>query len=311
MRLRHFLYSQTYMQLCRAYSKFVVRDRSADSIYRFLCSFHFFKIHGYWPDFVHPRSHSEHIWHKMLFNRDPQLALYADKLGVRDYVAEKVGSEILISLLWHGKNPRDIPFDSLPERYVIKTNHASHCNIIVTPESPLRQDHAIRQLSEWLSMDYCYDCSLGQEWCYGHIEPAIIVEEHIGWDNRVPLDYKFHCFNGQVEIIHVDFGRYVDHTRYMADRSFKPISAEFAIKRHFGEVPRPQNLDRMIEIAETLANDKDFISVDLYNVGDKIYFGELTNYPGGGCGVWRPRKYDFILGKKWKTQLMVSSTRSC
>jgi hypothetical protein len=39
--------------------------------------------------------------------------------------------------------------------------------------------------------------------------------------------------------------------------------------------------------------------VDLYNVGGRIYFGELTCYPAGGLARFVPRKYDFIFGEKW------------
>jgi hypothetical protein len=56
----------------------------------------------------------------------------------------------------------------------------------------------------------------------------------------------------------------------------------------------------MIRIAEALAGELDFMRVDLYNIGGRIYVGELTCYPGGGRIEWIPREYDFILGEKWK-----------
>ena len=56
----------------------------------------------------------------------------------------------------------------------------------------------------------------------------------------------------------------------------------------------------MVRVAESLAQGIDFIRVDLYSVGGRIYFGELTCYPGGGNIRFSPRKYDFLLGEKWK-----------
>lgn len=38
----------------------------------------------------------------------------------------------------------------------------------------------------------------------------------------------------------------------------------------------------MVKLAEQLSQDELFLRVDLYNVKGKIYFGELTLYPGSG-----------------------------
>lgn len=56
----------------------------------------------------------------------------------------------------------------------------------------------------------------------------------------------------------------------------------------------------MIRIAKKLSKDFDFIRVDLYSLGDKIYAGELTFHPGGGYSHFIPEKYDLIYGKKLK-----------
>ncbi len=41
-------------------------------------------------------------------------------------------------------------------------------------------------------------------------------------------------------------------------------------------VPRPKNLDKMIEIAEKISRGFVQVRVDLYNVNGIIYFGEMT-----------------------------------
>jgi hypothetical protein len=58
----------------------------------------------------------------------------------------------------------------------------------------------------------------------------------------------------------------------------------------------------MLQVAETLADEFDFIRVDLYSVGGQTYFGELTCYPAGGFARFIPTKYDFIFGEKWKSK---------
>ena len=44
----------------------------------------------------------------------------------------------------------------------------------------------------------------------------------------------------------------------------------------YKQVPRPKNLERMVQIAELIARGFPQVRVDLYNVNGKIYFGEMT-----------------------------------
>lgn len=58
----------------------------------------------------------------------------------------------------------------------------------------------------------------------------------------------------------------------------------------------PDNLTDMIKVAEELSKGFKFLRVDLYNVEDKIYFGELTFYPAAGMGAFVPEEWDEKLG---------------
>ena len=44
----------------------------------------------------------------------------------------------------------------------------------------------------------------------------------------------------------------------------------------------PENFSLMLEYAEKLSSEFDFVRVDLYNIAGTIYFGELTFSPNGG-----------------------------
>jgi hypothetical protein len=65
-------------------------------------------------------------------------------------------------------------------------------------------------------------------------------------------------------------------------------------------VPRPPKLDEMIMIAERLADEIDFVRVDLYNIGDRIAFGEMTVYPNSGMAEFDPPEMDEELGALWR-----------
>ncbi len=55
----------------------------------------------------------------------------------------------------------------------------------------------------------------------------------------------------------------------------------------------------MIALAERLGRDFEFVRVDLYDIGGRILFGEMTFFPGGGTVRWDPHEGDFVLGSFW------------
>ena len=55
----------------------------------------------------------------------------------------------------------------------------------------------------------------------------------------------------------------------------------------------------MIEAARVLSSDVDHTRVDFYNVGRRVYFGEMTLYHGSGLLHFFPDSFDFELGACW------------
>jgi hypothetical protein len=46
-----------------------------------------------------------------------------------------------------------------------------------------------------------------------------------------------------------------------------------------------------------LADDFPFARIDLYWINQRIYFSEITFYPGGGFEVFNPPEWDIVFGK--------------
>lgn len=291
-----------YWPICRAYARHILGDKPADPVMRFLCSLQFWKVYRFWPDFITPRRFSEKLWSRMLHERDPIFTLISDKLRVRDYVAEKVGGNHLIPMLWHGAKPGEIPFDDLPLQFVIKANHGCGYNIIVTDVSNINRSKIIMRLEKWLSENFCQNEFLGIAWGYKNIRPAIIIESFIGENDKPPLDYKFYCFSGRVEIVTVHFDRYKEHKTKAFHRDLTPYKFGPDFKQYNGQFQIPPNMDKMISLAELLAAGFDLIRVDLYSQGSNIYFGELTPYPAGVSSFsgFDINSLDGTLGEKWK-----------
>lgn len=289
-----------FFPLSRAYAWHILRDHPAGALTCAFYKMYFYAIHGYWPRFKDPRSFQEKLWSRMLFDRHPRWTLLTDKLLVRDYVAGRVGPECLIPLLWAGDSPEEIPFEKLPAKFVLKTNHGSGYNIFVTDKTRLNPLKAKRQLSKWLGRNFCLADGLGIQWGYKHIKPRVIVECLLEDRGKLPTDYKFLCYSGRAEFVKIDFDRFEDHKEVFLGRDLKPLDISGrGIKEYRGKIVLPENYDDMVKVAESLSAGIDFARVDLYSVGGRVYFGELTCYHGGGMIRLSPRRSDYILGEKW------------
>jgi hypothetical protein len=238
----------------------------------------------------------------MLFERDAQLTLFCDKLRVRDFVAKRVGSQYLVPLLWTGADPVSIPFDRLPSRFVIKANHGCAYNILVEDKNKLDVPATIRQLKRWLQVNFSNDTYLGISWGYKNIPRQIVIEEYLDDSGKPPIDFKMYCFGNRVEFMTVHYDRFRDHKTRSFDRRFEPYDFSYDFERWSGDCERPANFEEMVRVAEALADGSDFVRVDFYNVAGKIYFGELTPYPGGVSTKFLPRATDARMGHLWNEQ---------
>jgi hypothetical protein len=149
----------------------------------------------------------------------------------------------------------------------------------------------------WL--DTTYGQNKGEYW-YAEISPKILIEEDLRDKNgRPPTDYKFFAFDGSVLFIHVDSDRFNNHKRRFYDTDWNPQSFRLVYPLA-NVIEPPENLENMIQIAEILADNHDFLRVDLYELEDgQVRFGELTVAPESGTGLFIPRDLDFKLGQYW------------
>lgn len=239
-------------------------------------------------------------WAK-LFDKDERKVTLSDKYAVRSWVEEKVGSEYLIPLVGKWDSYKEINFKELPEQFVLKTNHGSGDAIIVRNKKNISLAKKIemkRKIQDALRQDYgARFC----EWHYSKIKPCIIAEQYIESGETDLQDYKFLCFDGKPYFCWVDVGRYTDHKRNVYDLDWKLQNwnqRDYDITN--SELNKPQNFEKMVEIARILSQGFSHVRVDLYNVGGKIYFGEMTFTNGSGFEKISPYSADLMLGELWK-----------
>ena len=258
----------------------------------------YLRVHGKRPDLTNPKKFTEKLLCKMIYldrvNNPKIFTRLADKYSVRNYVQQKVGEEYLVKLLWHGKNPKSIPFNSLPMEYVIKTNHGS--GQVIAVKGSVNQINITSRLSGWLTNNYYWADRENQ---YFNIKPRILIEEYLhSKDASAPLDYRFWCFNGTPEVIQVD--NHAHDINPFFDTQWNQLDLSYRKGASRPIIERPVNLEKMISIASQLSADFDFVRVDLYNLEGKILFGELTFTPVSGRLKLQPESWDLKLGEKWE-----------
>lgn len=247
-------------------------------------------------NFKNPKYFGEKIqWLKLNGNLE-KYSDYVDKYKVREFIKKEIGEEYLIPLLGVYEKAEDIDYSKLPDRFVLKINNGSGYNIVVKNKTELNIDKTNKQLNKWLKEDYA---KMKKEPQYKNVRRKIIIEKYTADKDGKLNDYKFFCFNGKVKMFKVDFDRFLDHKCNYYDENCKFLNInEGNYNNDKNAIILPNNIKEMINIAEKISTNFNFVRVDLYNVEGKIYFGELTFTPAAGINPFKPLEKDLEIAKK-------------
>lgn len=259
----------------------------------------FKRIMGYALNLERPVTLNEKIQWLKLNDRTELHPICADKYAVRDYIKEKIGEDYLIPLIFNSYDWRDIKPENFPEYpFIIKTNHDSSGGVIVWNKKEVNWEEVRENFKRRMRSNYAI---FGKgEWQYASIKPRIIAEKLlITEDGSIPADFKMHCFNGSLRFTQVDLDRQTNHTRNLYDRNWSYIPVSW-LYQNGREVMKPAVYEKMIELAEKLAEDFLYLRVDFYVVSNTIYFGELTFHSDSGNGKFTPEEWDTTFGNMLK-----------
>lgn len=248
-------------------------------------------------DLENPIEFNEKIQWLKVYYHPKILNQLVDKYAVRSYVEEKIGGQYLNEIYGVYDKPKDVPFDELPNKFVVKATHTSSHNLIVTNKNDLNNIKAIKSFRKWLGKNQYY--RIGQEWAYKDVPPRLIAEKFLKDDEEGSLiDYKFYCFSGEAKFLEVHLDRADDHKRGFYDFSFNPLPYRYvSLKKSISsKIKKPSNLEEMIKLSEILAANFPFVRVDFYSIKGKSIFGEMTFYPSDGRKDFVPEEYNKIIG---------------
>lgn len=251
---------------------------------------------GYNLDWDNLKTYTEKMQWDKLYNVFPQKITYSDKIAVRDFVKEKIGEKYLIPILGVWDNFEDIKFETLPDRFVLKTNNGSQTNEFIKDKSQIDYGFLKKKFDKWLRFNYSYKHF---EMQYESIKGKIFAEEFIDFNSDIE-DYKFLCFDGEPKFCWVDIDRFNNHKRNIYDLDWNLQDwNQYTYGNYPFEIEKPDNFQEMVEVVTKLAEGFSHVRVDLYNVNGKILFGELTFTNGAGLEKIIPYEADLNLGKMW------------
>ncbi len=275
----------------------------------------------------HPAAFSEKVGWRRLHDHRAQLTVCCDRVAARAYVASIVGPEHLPGCHAIVGDPGELEPAGLPRQFVAKATHGSGGVWIVSDRAPAGitldapGNPAVSRPGPWdkvivspaaldwaqlrstlrraLSIDFGNRYAT---WGYRRVPRRILVEELLdGSPELVPADHRFFVFDGRVRLVQVNAGRFRDGRLCFYTPDWEPIDA--GVGRPTGpHRPRPTAAGRMIEIAEALERDLEFVRVDLYEAAGRVVVGELTAYPGSPVGRFggTSREFDLELGGHWR-----------
>lgn len=250
---------------------------------------------GYSLDLKNPQTFNEKLQWLKLYDRNPKYIQMVDKYEVRKYISENIGEEYLIPLIGVYNRFEEINFEELPNQFVIKCTHDSGGVVICKNKSKFDIRKAKEKIKKSMKRNFYYS---GREWPYKNIKPKIIIEQYME-DKKAKefIDFKIMCFNGIPKFSFTCSERYNDGLKV----TFYNLSWEkMSFERHYPSstknIEKPKNYELMLELSKKLSKNIPFVRVDWYEINGKLYFGELTFYPGSGLEEFKPFSWDKKLG---------------
>ena len=220
-----------------------------------------------------------------------------DKIKLHKYSQKILHKDICVPILKIYNDVNDINLEELPNKFVLKLNHGSGMNILCKNKLTFDLINAKKKLRKWKKTNFGLN---SKEFQYMFVKRQIFAEKYLG-DNL--LDYKIFCFNGEPKFIRVrkillDKKHTKVHNHY--DINWKLNDLESGLPGYYRKpsikIKKPNNLNIMLEYSRKLSKEFVFVRVDLYEVNNTIYLGELTFTPSNTFIKWKNMEQNVLVG---------------
>jgi hypothetical protein len=220
-------------------------------------------------------------------------SVYIDKLQAKKIVKDILGDKIEVANVVRVLGSRiDLTTEDLQKNYILKASHASGWNISLTASTNI--NHARMLLYTWSKQ-----FRPTREVQYSFLTPGFFIEERIQdsvlGENESCIVYMFRYIHGKLISIGVGTGVGRENLCNHYDINWNLI-LDAEIPFH---IPKPKQLDDMIQMSFVLAERFEFVRIDLFiDRSEKIYFSEFTLTPKAGSPVF-PLQLEKEYGALW------------
>lgn len=262
----------------------------------------FNKKNGYPLNLRNPKTFQEKVCWKMVNDRNPLLQIVADKYLLYLYVSEKLGrktaDEILVNNYNYITKVDQLDDIELPKSFIIKSNQGSFRYHVCKDKEKLNMRELKRKVFRWLNS---FQDLLGPQWAYKSNNKVVIVQELLeGGDDTPITEFKLYMLNGKCRLVHYISDRFGEKSDCFLDHEFNQYNKSKGAIDSVGKTILSNHKLKMVELAEKLSDDFDFIRVDFMIHNNHLYLGELTNYPGSIFGNKIPEKANREMGDMWE-----------
>ncbi len=208
----------------------------------------------------------------------------SDKHLVKEFVNERVGTGKTIETVGLFASVSEINGEKLPRPCVLKPAHGSGSVVFCKEGQNELSEEELELLQRALdSSPY----TSAREANYRYLRRRIVCEPMLQEGENIK-DYKVFCFRGEPKVIQVDSDRHWAHKRNIYTPAWEHVDVKYNFPLGQWE-DAPSNLSEMLDISRALATEFEFVRVDFFISGERLFIGELTHCPESAHGRFASR----------------------
>lgn len=287
--MKHKTYKKFYIW-CQRHGIGKILDQIPDKTYLEIL---YFLQCGKCFDIDNPQTYNEKMQWLKIHGGYEKFSDLVDKVEAKKIATSIIGEKYIIPTYAVYEKVNQIDISALPKQFVLKCTHDSGSNIVCLDKENFNFERKKKKLEQAMKIDYS---GYLREKQYRGITPRIIAEKFIGVDDKLPMDYKFFCFDGVPKIVMVAIDRDSAVKTNFYNMNFERLPLMIENPNFEDSFEIPSQFEEMKHLVGKLSQGYKHIRIDLYNVSSHIYFSEFTFQHWGGFSHIEPSIWDEIMG---------------
>lgn len=229
-------------------------------------------------------------------DKNPLRSVFVNKLLVREWIIEQCGEEYLPKIYQVCENFDAINFDDLPEKFMIKMNHAPNWEYGIKSKEQLLNEKILftfikQKFDNWQKNSYVVPSLF--ELCYKNIKPLLLIQEYFSYSEK--KEFGIYCFNGKPKFSELMMNNQTKVCIY--DENFEESEYTFTplIKKEF--IEPTAEMKKAFELSKKLSKDFKFVRVDWEIMDGKLYFDKMNFVPYSGLIIFEDENWNKELGE--------------